>query len=270
MGGGGAGELWENGIARQSVQAEGRAVDLRIAIVDDEGSDRAALAALCAALRLAFARTLLVKLPALMAQEAIGRTWGWLAPAPFIATVALYWMVPWDLSLVLLGRAYQIYLAVTAFVPVVVWVLLHIAWRVMSDVIEAGRLRQEVTLLRMEERRLADLRGYVDQTRELRHDFRHHLLVLSALADEGKEDELRSYLGQLTVNEVTPRAVGVKVRNPIAVDFKLGENGLPATDRPGHGVGLASVRSVAERYGGMLDVRVEGDEFLAGVVLYHA
>ena len=74
---------------------------------------------------------------------------------------------------------------------------------------------------------------------------------------------------EVVAQEVTPEVVGITVRNPLAAPVTFGDNGLPAADRPGHGVGLASVRSVAERHGGALDVHVEGGEFQAGVVLFH-
>ena len=53
-----------------------------------------------------------------------------------------------------------------------------------SLITEAASLRQEVTLLRTEERRMHDLRAYMSQTRVLRHDFRHHLLALRGMLDE--------------------------------------------------------------------------------------
>lgn len=45
---------------------------------------------------------------------------------------------------------------------------------------------------------------------------------------------------------------------------------LPESDRPGHGIGLRSVASIAKRYGGSVEARAENGEFFAGVMLYHA
>jgi C4-dicarboxylate-specific signal transduction histidine kinase len=297
-----------------------------------------------------FARTLVVKLPALLANAAIDGMWRWLAGVPAALALFICWMIPWNPALMTLGRAQAVMLAMTAMIPLVAWLLYHIAWRVMSSVAEAARLRQEVELLGMEERRFRDLQGYVAETRALRHDFRHHLLAMSGMLDEGHTNELASYLGQLAhaeelgqrprfcenaavdavaahydaaarrrgvrvewrlalpdalpipevdlcsilgnlvenaINascelpeemrwveaasrEVTPAALGIVVRNPCEGPVAFGEDGLPTTEEPGHGVGLASVAATAQRYHGGIDAHVEGDVFSVGVILYHA
>ena len=168
------------------------------ALLPRSGALALGLAAVLAAL---FARTLVVKLPALLANSAIDGAWPWLAAVPAALTLFICWMVPWDLSLMTLGRIRVIMLAITAFIPSVVWLLYDIAWRVISRVTEAARLQQEVTILGMEERRFRDLQGYVAETRALRHDFRHHLLAMSGLLESGKAAELASYLSQLTEAE---------------------------------------------------------------------
>ena len=164
-------------------------------LLPQSGALALGLAVVLAAL---FARTLVVKLPALLAHAAIDDMWPWLSAVPVALALLICWMVPWDLSLMLLGRARPIMLAMTAFIPLVAWLLYDIAWRVMSRVSEAARLRQQVALLSMEERRFRDLKSYVAETRALRHDFRHHLLAMSGMLEEGRSAELASYLGQLT------------------------------------------------------------------------
>ena len=149
-------------------------------------------------LAMLFARTLLVKLPALLAHAAIDEMWRWLAIVPVALTLLICWMVPWDLSLVLLGRAQAIILVITAFIPLVAWLLYDIAWRAMSRVAEAAKLRQEIALLGMEERRYRDLQSYVAETRALRHDFRHHLLAIRGMLEERKLDELDTYVSLLS------------------------------------------------------------------------
>lgn len=300
-------------------------------------------------LGLLFARTLLTKLPALMESAAIAEFWRVFAPAVLLLAVGMGWMVPWHPELLLIGRSRPIVLAFAGFIACVIWTFYHVAWRVMTRVQQEGELHQELTLLRMEERRLKDVQGYVGHTRALRHDFRHHLLVMRGLLDAHKTNELDAYLHQLTnaeeesripqlcanaavdamaarydaiarergvtvawrlelpselpvaevdlcaalgnlvenaieasaeldegarrvevvAQEVTAGALGLTVRNACAGNVRFGRDGLPEAKRPGHGVGLASVKSIAERYGGALDVHLEGGDFCAGVLLFH-
>lgn len=325
---------WEAGNALDVLLPQSGALALGLAVV---------LAAL-------FARTLVVKLPALLAHSAIDDLWRWLAAVPVALALLICWMIPWDLSLMTLGRARAIMLAMTAFIPLVAWLLYHIAWRVMSRVAEAAKLRQEVALLGMEERRFRDLQAYVAETRVLRHDSRHHLLAIRGMLAERKLEELDAYveqladaeelgqhpalcanaavdalaahydaaarargvrvswdlalpealpipesdvcsiLGNLVENalnatenlpeemrwveaasqEVTPAALGIVVRNPYEGAVTFGEDGLPATDEPGHGVGLSSVAATVERYHGGIDAQAKGGVFSVGIVLYHA
>lgn len=89
-------------------------------------------------------------------------------------------------------------LVATALIPLVEWLLYHIAWNVMSRVWDEAQLRQEVTLLRAEERRFNELRTYVSEGRALRHDFRHHLLAMRGMLEANKIAELSEYLDQLS------------------------------------------------------------------------
>ena len=316
-------------------------------LLPQSGALALGLAVLLAAL---FSRTLVVKLPALLAHPAIDDMWRWLAAVPVALALLICWMVPWDLSLMMLGRARIIMLAMTAFIPLVAWLLYDIAWRVMSRVTEAARLRQQVALLGMEERRFRDLQAYVAETRALRHDFRHHLLAIRGMLGERKLGELDAYvdqladaeelgqrpalcdnaavdalaahydaaarekgvrvswelalseslpipesdvcavLGNLVENalnategllegkrwveaasqEVTPAALCIVVRNPYEGPIAFGEEGLPITDVPDHGVGLSSVAATVERYHGGIDAHVKNGTFSCGVILYHA
>ena len=58
------------------------------------------------------------------------------------------------------------------------------------------KLAEENHVLSLESRRYEELRGYMDRTRALRHDFRQHLRVISGLSESGRLDELQAYLKQ--------------------------------------------------------------------------
>ena len=70
--------------------------------------------------------------------------------------------------------------------------------------------------------------------------------------------------------EVTTAALGIVARNPCEGRIAFGEDGLPTTDTPDHGVGLSSVAATVERYHGGIDAHFEDGIFSCGVVLYYA
>lgn len=61
----------------------------------------------------------------------------------------------------------------------------------------------------------------------------------------------------------------LSVENPFTGALRLGPDGLPEThkEEPGHGLGLASIRQTAERYGGWCGVQAESGIFTLQVVL---
>lgn len=61
----------------------------------------------------------------------------------------------------------------------------------------------------------------------------------------------------------------VQVRNRYSGEIKTGKNGLPVTtksDAENHGLGLKSIRYIAEKYGGRMSVRTEGDMFYLNII----
>ena len=59
------------------------------------------------------------------------------------------------------------------------------------------------------------------------------------------------------------------IDNTTDVEPKLGETGLlRSTKHEGYGIGTDSVRSIAERYGGMAEYNYEPGMFHASVMLY--
>ena len=156
---------------------------------------------IAAILCLMFYKTLVEKLPALLHHDEIDDLWRWLVLIPVALAALMRWMIPRDPALIMLGRTGAIMLVMTPFIPFVAWLLYHIAWNVMSRVWEEAQLRQEVTILRAEERRFNELSTYMSESRALRHDYRHHLLTMRGLLEANKLSELSTYLDQLSSME---------------------------------------------------------------------
>ncbi|MBR2674365.1 MAG: GHKL domain-containing protein [Mogibacterium sp.] len=72
----------------------------------------------------------------------------------------------------------------------------------------------------------------------------------------------------LTARMLSDAMLGITVRNPYEGEIKKGKDGLPRTSKAGHGIGLTSVRTVVNRYHGVLDINTDDGIFTAGVLLY--
>ncbi|MBQ7155201.1 MAG: GHKL domain-containing protein [Synergistaceae bacterium] len=62
--------------------------------------------------------------------------------------------------------------------------------------------------------------------------------------------------------------IGISVDNPFRGKMKLGKNGLPRSEREGHGIGLVSVLNTVKRYDGTMKVTAEKNIFSVDIVLH--
>ena len=62
--------------------------------------------------------------------------------------------------------------------------------------------------------------------------------------------------------------IGISVDNPFMGKIKFGRNGLPRSDREGHGIGLVSVLNTVKRYDGSMNVKAEKNIFSVDIVLH--
>lgn len=140
-----------------------------------------------------FARTLLVKLPALFANSSLDNLWKWVSLAPIAMTAFVFWMTPVSAENVTVGFVLPKGLAIMSLIPLLSWFLHHIAWLTASRTEESVRLEHENELLKLEGKRQGELLAYIDDAQAMRHDFRHHMVVIDELLGAGKADEARSY-----------------------------------------------------------------------------
>ena len=143
-----------------------------------------------------FFRTLAVKLQVLLNEERIASVWGVMFIAPLLMSVLLRWMTPLRAAVVMTGRSRPVGLVLALFVMASVFMFYHIFWWTTVKLTESARLQQENTFLRMEAKRYEEMKAYMNYSREMRHNFRQHILVLSGLTESGRIDELREYLSQ--------------------------------------------------------------------------
>ena len=73
---------------------------------------------------------------------------------------------------------------------------------------------------------------------------------------------------KVTAHLLTEAMMGITVKNPYEGRIRFGRNGLPRTKRRGHGVGLASVKSIVERYDGTMEIETKGGVFAVSILIY--
>ena len=62
--------------------------------------------------------------------------------------------------------------------------------------------------------------------------------------------------------------IGLSVDNPYSGRIRLMKNGLPRSDREGHGIGLTSVMNTVKRYDGSMNIKTDKNIFSVDIVLH--
>ena len=140
-----------------------------------------------------FAHTLLVEFPALLETDSIDSAWNVLMIAPLVSAAAVIWMKPVSAANAMTGRLRMICLVVLWAIPLIALFLYHIFWWLSKKMTETAQLQQSYDLLKMEEKQYGITQRYLQETSQLRHDFRHHLHVILEYAENGQKDELLAY-----------------------------------------------------------------------------
>ena len=143
-----------------------------------------------------FFRTLTVKLPVLMNEDRIAGVWRYMFLFPLVMSIVIHWMTPISPRVVMTGRVRPVSLVLVTFVMASAFMFYHISWWTTVRLTESARLQQENTFLQMEAKRYNEMQSYMNYSREMRHNFRQHILVITSLVDSGQLPELREYLSQ--------------------------------------------------------------------------
>ena len=143
-----------------------------------------------------FYKTLSLKLPYLLQEDRLNRSWWALSIVLIILCSVFLYINPESLEMVRVRRVRSFGLITLALYPVAVYLLYHLYWWTTMRLNENAQIKQENTVLNMEQKRYEELRSYMDETRTLRHDFRQHIRVITELAANEKYDELKDYTKQ--------------------------------------------------------------------------
>lgn len=167
----------------------------------------------------------------LLENEGIAQTWYvfWILPTFFIA-LNLF-MIPIYPNILNQGRLMEGYIVISLALLILLLMFYVLFYLMAKSLNRNDRLRQENQFLSMQQAQYKSLCTAIEETRQARHDMRHHFSALSALAVHEEWQELRNYLGQAMESIPT---VELKLCDNPAVDGVAGhycirykENNIP-------------------------------------------
>ena len=133
----------------------------------------------------------------LLEDDAFASTWYvfWILPTMF--TGLNLFMMPGNPGIPEQGRLRLLYI-LFSFVFLALLLLSYLLFYHMAASLNRNdRLRRENQLLSMQQARYDDLRSVIAQTRQARHDMRHHLHALQAFAAQGNLEGIAAYLDEV-------------------------------------------------------------------------
>lgn len=239
----------------------------------------------------------------MVTDEHFAHTWYvfWVLPLIFIG-LNLF-MIPKYRNTLYTGRILQGYIVVS-LILLLILVLFYAMFLLMAySLNKNARLVQENHFLSLQQTRYENLCTAIEETRHARHDMRHHFLQLSSLAEREKipfhaktdlpahiaidEIDMCLILSNLLENALQASRKTESSRRKINVTAYLHHNHLlliqventfddkiekkndifQSSKRPGNGIGIQSVRHIAEKNGGSSNFTFENGVFTAQIML---
>ena len=99
------------------------------------------------------------------------------------------------------GRVLQVYIVMSIALLFLMFMFNAIFLLMANSLNRNARLQQENQFLSMQQQRYESLKTAIDEARQARHDMRHQLNQISALAEAGDLDNLKAYLAK-TVSRI--------------------------------------------------------------------
>ena len=138
---------------------------------------------------------------AMVEDDNFAQTWYvfWVLPLVFI-TLNLF-MIPRYQTTLYTGRVLQGYIVLSIALLILLLWFNAIFLMMATSLNRNARLQQENQLLSLQQQRYENLQAAMEETRQARHDMRHHLNQISALTEMGDMGKLKAYLAQ-TVSRI--------------------------------------------------------------------
>lgn len=119
----------------------------------------------------------------------------WVVPVMFLVVVCAVYELHWQ-GVIETAAALAFYAASGVFLVALMVVAYRALFDTMQKSVENERLRAEAQVAAFQTSRYASLRDRMRESSQARHDFRHKLVVLDALAERGDVEGLRAALAE--------------------------------------------------------------------------
>ena len=131
---------------------------------------------------------------AMVEDDNYAQTWYvfWVLPLVFI--LLNLFMIPRYQTTLQTGRVLQGYIVLSIALLVLLLLFCTIFLLMANSLNRNARLQQENQLLSMQQQRYESLKAAIEEARQARHDLRHQLCQLAALAEEGNLEKIKAYL----------------------------------------------------------------------------
>ena len=225
----------------------------------------------------------------------------WILPLIFIG-LNLFMVPKYDGTLYT-GRILQIYIVVSLVLLIILSLFYTLFLLMANSLNRNARLQQENYLLSIQQERYTNLCNAIEETRQARHDMRHHFLQLSSMAERNTipfhvqidlpaqisvdETDFCLVLSNLLENALEASLKTAKFRQRIdikiyrhasnliliqienAFDGKIQQNHgiFLSSKRNENGIGIQSVRHIVEKTGGGCDFTYDNGIFTAKIML---
>lgn len=138
---------------------------------------------------------------AMVEDDNFAQTWYvfWFLPLAFI--LLNLFMIPRYQSTLQTGRVLQGYIVLSSALLVFMFCFNAVFLLMATSLNRNAKLQQENQFLSMQQQRYENLRTAIEEARQARHDMRHQLNQISALAEAGDLENLKSYLAK-TVSRI--------------------------------------------------------------------
>lgn len=133
----------------------------------------------------------------LLEDDTFAQTWYVFWILPLLFTVLNLFMFPHHPELLSEGRLLPMYIVISLSLLILLLLFYALFYLMAASLNRNNRLRQENEFLSMQQTRYDSLKTAIEETREARHDMRHHFDALSRLASQEAWDRLTEYLSDV-------------------------------------------------------------------------
>jgi len=123
---------------------------------------------------------------------------------PVLFTAFNIFVIPHEYQTLYTNRMFTIYIVFEFAMLGLMTFLYFLLYRVCVLILEQTRLEESARILAVQAEQYDKLLGQLEQTRRLRHDFRHQIQTLRTLAQDGSLEDIRRFLLEYDDSALSP------------------------------------------------------------------